>query len=83
MIDTYKKEDFSDFIKFAGCLSHLFGDTTQPAHLGYDLNLEFISQLVPRPNKAQFKNFHYHTDIEAVTGFFCHRNKLAACRMLY
>ena len=68
MIDAYRKEDFTDFIKFAGCLSHLFGDTTQPAHLGNDLKLSFISQLIPRPDKEQFKDFHYHTDIEAVTG---------------
>ena len=68
MIDTYKEEKFADFIKFSGCLSHLFGDTTQPAHLGNDIKLEFISQLLPRPDKKQFADFHYHTDIEAVTG---------------
>ena len=68
MINAYKEGNFADFIKFSGCLSHLFGDTTQPAHLGNDIKLEFISQLLPRPDRKQFADFHYHTDIEAVTG---------------
>lgn len=68
MTAAYKSGHIQDFIKFSGCLSHLFGDTTQPAHLGCDLDLKFISQLLPKPNTTMFKDFHYHTDIEAVTG---------------
>lgn len=68
MIGNYKNECYADFIKFAGCFSHLLGDTFQPAHLAADTALHDIMELVPRPDKEQFKRFHYHTDIESVTG---------------
>jgi hypothetical protein len=67
-LDSYQAGNLEDFIKFIGCLSHLFGDTTQAAHLGVNISLDFIAQLMPKPDAPEFDNFHYHTSIEAVTG---------------
>jgi hypothetical protein len=67
-LDSYRAGNLEDFIKFIGCLSHLFGDTTQAAHLGVDISLAFIAQLMPKPDTPEFADFHYHTSIEAVTG---------------
>ena len=51
------------FVKFVGCLSHYIGDVCQPAHL---MDLALLEQLIPPP--AHWRDFHYHTDLEAVTG---------------
>jgi hypothetical protein len=67
-LESYRAGNLEDFIKFIGCLSHLFGDTTQAAHLGVDISLGFIAQLMPKPDTPDFADFHYHTSIEAVTG---------------
>ena len=68
MLNEYKSGKIVEFMKFAGCLSHLFGDTTQPAHISPDSNLKFLSEMLPCPSLPEFANFHYHTSIEAVTG---------------
>jgi hypothetical protein len=62
-IDAYRRGDIASFIKFIGCLSHWFGDLTQSAHL---MDSELLAQLVPAP--PSMCTFHYHTDLEAVTG---------------
>jgi hypothetical protein len=62
-IDCVRQDDLEGFIKFMGCLSHMEGDITQPAHL---MDLALLEELVPAP--AAMKGFHYHTDLEAVTG---------------
>lgn len=68
MITSCREENYSDFIKFSGCLSHAMGDATQPAHIGPDSNNLFISQMLPVPDKPYLKDFHYHTSVEAVNG---------------
>lgn len=68
MIESLKKGNHADFIKFSGCLSHAMGDCTQPAHIGPDSNNVMMSQLLPVPDKPYLKDFHYHTTVEAVVG---------------
>lgn len=68
MITELQAKNYEDFIKFAGCLSHAMGDTTQPAHIGPDSNNLMISHLLPVPDKPELKAFHYHTSVEAVVG---------------
>lgn len=62
-IEAWRGDDLPGFIKFIGCLSHFFGDMTQSAHL---VDLKLLAELVPTP--ASKAGFHYHTDLEAVTG---------------
>ena len=62
-IDAWRRQDLPGFAKFIGCLSHFFGDVTQPAHL---TDLTLLAELLPAP--ATRPGFHYHTDLEAVTG---------------
>jgi hypothetical protein len=62
-VGAWRNDDLTAFVKFIGCMSHFFGDTTQPAHIA---DLEFIEQLMPAPSSMQ--GFHYHTGMEAVTG---------------
>jgi NPCBM/NEW2 domain len=65
-IDAYRVGDFSTFIKFIGCLSHYEGDVAQPAHVLGAEALNLLPQLLPPP--AHLHDFHYHVDLEAVTG---------------
>ena len=62
-IAAWHEGDRASFIKFMGCLSHMLGDITQSAHL---MDLRLLAELLPHPESMP--NFHYHTDIEAVTG---------------
>lgn len=62
-VASFRAGDLDDGIKFIGCLSHYFGDLTQPSHL---IEERLSQELVPAP--AHMPNFHYHTDLEAVTG---------------
>ncbi|MCC6240425.1 MAG: NPCBM/NEW2 domain-containing protein [Phycisphaerales bacterium] len=55
--------DILGAVKFIGCLSHYLGDATQPAHL---IDIDLMERLVPPPEK--YKGFHYHHDLEAITG---------------
>ncbi len=68
MIESRTNQEVSAFIKFSGCLSHFFGDTTQPAHLGADKQMSDIREMLPVPEDPAFAAFNYHTSIEAVTG---------------
>jgi hypothetical protein len=60
---SWRGGDLPGFVKFIGCLSHFFGDMTQSAHL---VDLKLLAELLPAP--ASMAGFHYHTDLEAVTG---------------
>lgn len=62
-VHANRKKDYTSFIKFIGCLSHWFGDLTQSAHI---VNSQLLAELMPVP--PSLPTFHYHTDIEAVTG---------------
>lgn len=68
MVECARRHDNVAFIKFSGCISHYFGDVTQPAHLNPESDLNFIQDMLPCPDDPYFANFHYHTSIEAVTG---------------
>lgn len=68
MLHSLKSGDNASFIKFAGCLSHAMGDSTQPAHIGPDTNCTWLGQLMPKPDSPEFANFHYHSSTEAVIG---------------
>ena len=68
MTGAFREKNYSDFIKFAGCLSHAMGDATQPAHIGPDTRDVFLSQMLPVPDRPYLKNFHYHTSVESVDG---------------
>jgi len=48
--------------KFAGCISHIIGDTGQPAHVASD---ELMSLLAPYP---EGKSIIYHFAVESVLG---------------
>ena len=50
-------------IKYLGCLSHYFGDSTQPAHL---MDIGVMKSLLPPPDK--FRDFCYHRGVELVIG---------------
>jgi hypothetical protein len=62
-IPAYRQGDHESFIKFIGCLSHWFGDLTQSAHI---VDSQLLAELMPAP--PSMSTFHYHTDLEAVTG---------------
>lgn len=62
-VEALRSGDREGFMKFMGCLSHWFGDITQSAHL---MDLALLKELLPPPDSM--KDFHYHTDLEAVTG---------------
>jgi hypothetical protein len=62
-IEASRKGDQEAFIKFIGCLSHWFGDLTQSAHI---VDSQLLAELMPAP--PSMSTFHYHTDLEAVTG---------------
>lgn len=51
------------FMKFVGCLSHYMGDVCQPIHT---VDEHLIAELLPPP--PGMSEFHYHRDLEAVTG---------------
>ena len=68
MTGAFREKNYSDFIKFAGCLSHAMGDATQPAHIGPDTRNVFLSQMLPVPDRPYLKDFHYHTSVESVDG---------------
>jgi hypothetical protein len=62
-IEALKKRDIDGGVKFLGCLSHYLGDGTQPAHL---IKEDLMKRLVPPPEHLKY--FHYHRDLEAITG---------------
>jgi hypothetical protein len=62
-IEASRNGDPEAFIKFIGCLSHWFGDLTQSAHI---VDSQLLAELMPPP--PAMSGFHYHTDLEAVTG---------------
>jgi hypothetical protein len=62
-IEASRQGDHEAFIKFIGCLSHWFGDLTQSAHI---VDSQLLAELMPAP--PAMSGFHYHTDLEAVTG---------------
>lgn len=62
-VDAQRHGDLESFVKFAGCVSHLIGDALQPAHI---VDLALLAKLLPAPPERA--GFHYHTDVEAVTG---------------
>jgi len=62
-IEASRQGDHEAFIKFIGCLSHWFGDLTQSAHI---VDSQLLAELMPAP--PAMAGFHYHTDLEAVTG---------------
>ena len=62
-IEASRQGDQAAFIKFIGCLSHWFGDLTQSAHI---VDPQLLAELMPAP--PAMSTFHYHTDLEAVTG---------------
>ena len=62
-IEASHQGDQAAFIKFIGCLSHWFGDLTQSAHI---VDPQLLAELMPAP--PAMSTFHYHTDLEAVTG---------------
>lgn len=66
-LDAWRIGDYTGFIKFIGCLSHIAGDVTQPAHVfGMESGMVLMEELLPRP--AHIEHFNYHSDLEAVTG---------------
>ncbi|MBN8217436.1 MAG: NPCBM/NEW2 domain-containing protein [Spirochaetes bacterium] len=62
-VDCFRAGDTASFVKYLGCLSHWAGDVTQSSHL---MDLELLRELMPPPDGR--RDFHYHTDLEAVTG---------------
>lgn len=62
-IEAYRQGDREAFLKFIGCLSHWVGDLTQSAHI---VDPQLLAELMPAP--PTMSTFHYHTDLEAVTG---------------
>ncbi|MFA6293847.1 MAG: NPCBM/NEW2 domain-containing protein [Victivallales bacterium] len=62
-LESCRNKNYEDFLKYIGCLSHWLGDAFQPAHI---IDLKLLEELLPPPSGME--DFHYHTDLEAVTG---------------
>jgi hypothetical protein len=61
-LDSLENNDSARAAKFAGCLSHIVGDTGQPAHVVSD---ELMAELMPYPSG---KCVIYHFAVESVLG---------------
>lgn len=64
ILENLQNGNIKKAVKLAGCLSHVIGDTAQPAHI---LDDALIMDLVPPP-KDQF--FAFHPTVEKITGSF-------------
>lgn len=62
-VEAFRAGELDAGTKFIGCLSHYIGDVCQPIHT---VDEQLIAELLPRP--ASMPDFHYHADVEAVTG---------------